>query len=431
MFVALQSFALTITNEVDATFDSASYDTAPYKWWGNYFATYFYDMYPMYTNHIYSVSRSGADWESQFEYQQEKYCLPLWASFGHVAGYDFMLANDNSSYVSNNVIQWGTNLFGAPPLFWNGHSVTNEGALASAIHITHYPLGGIPQDSADGGWTAIDRNAAAMALAVQYHTPVVDMWHLLWTNGLSEDITNNRLFGFYPGGHPYAAGHLCMALKALIALGAETNVGSLSLNWATGAANTDHCEASAISINGNTLTCTVHFDRMPLAWDVPDGTITNDARNAFVIMPELGNSFRWMIEVTNLPAGTYNISVDGELTDTATAAELASGRNWFTNYNGPLWAQRTSVLAWKRHQEGVDPVTLLYHSAGDPGVLNLADMVNYQSNASQQYDTLGKRGDIYVASMINLVFALRQYDVEINRAAQQTNHTLTITQIGP
>jgi hypothetical protein len=424
--------ALTVTNEVNGTFDSSSYDTAPFKWWGNYFATYFYDMYPQFTNHIYSVSRSGASWENQLESQQEKYCLPLWASFGKLPAYDWMLANDNGGYFSNDVYQWGTNLFNAPPRFWNGSMITNEGETASVLSIAHYSLGGIPNDSADGDEGAVTRNAGAMALAATYHTPAVDMWHLLWTNGLSRDITNSRLFGFYSGGHPYAAGHLCMALRALVALGAETNVGSLTLDWSAARASTNHCIASNISLSGNVLTCIVHFDRMPSAWDVPDGTITNDARNAFVIMPDLGNSFCWMIQVTNLPAGTYSISVDGVPTDIATAAQLAAGRNWFTNYNGPLWAQRASVLKWKRYQEGVDPVTLLPHSAGDQGILGVGDNVNYQSFASGEYDTLGKRGDIYLASIIAQVFQLRQYDDAINAAAQQTNHTFTITQLnGP
>ncbi len=423
--------ALTVTNEVDGTFDSSSYDTPPFKWWGNYFATYFYDMYPQFTNHIYSVSRSGASWENQLESQQEKYCFPLWASFGKVPSCDWMLANDNDDYVSNDVVYWGTNLFNAPPLFWNDVAITNEGDIASALGVTHYSLGGIPNDSFDGDEGAVSRNAGAMALAVKYHTPVVDMWHLLWTNGLSEDITNNRLFGFYAGGHPYAAGQLCMALSALTALGADTNVGSLTLNWTTAKAATNHCVASGISINGSALTCTVHFDRMPLAWDVPDGTITNDARNAFVINPKLGNSFRWMIAVTNLPAGTYNVSVDGVLTDTATAAQLAAGRNWFTNYNGPLWAQRVSVLKWKRYQEGVDPVTLEPHNAGDQGALGVGDNWNYQSWASGQYDTLGKRGDDYLASIFVQVVQLRQYDDRIHVEAQQTNHVLMVTLVGP
>src|SRR6185437_14253658 len=154
-------------------------------------------------------------------------------------------------------------------------------------------------------------------------------------------------------------------------------------------------------------------------------------RNAFVLMPELGNSFQWTIAVANLPAGTYNVSVDGVLTDTATAAQLAAGRNWFTNYNGPLWAQRTAVLKRKRNQEGMDPVTLIPHSAGDLGVLGVVDNVNYQSLASEQWDTFGKRGDNYLASMVGWVFQMRQYDDAINAAAQQTSHVLTVTLTGP
>lgn len=416
------------TSEVDGTFDSSSYDSAPYVFWGDYIASHFYNLYPQFTNHIYSVSRSGASWENQFESQQEKWCLPLWASFGTANTHDWMLANDNGSYVSNDVVQWGTNLFNAPPLFWNGTAVTNEGGIASTLSVTHYSLGGIPSDTPDGDSGAIDRNAGAMALAQLYGTPVVDMWHLLWTNGLSSDIVGPRLFGFFPGGHPYAAGHLCMAIKCLLALGVETNVGSLTLNWSRKSATTNHCVVNAISVATNTLTCTVHFDRMPMAWDVPDGTITNDARNAFVVMPELGNAFQWLIHVINAPPGNYAINVDGVPTDIATADELADGRNWFTNYNGPLWAQRASVLAWKRIQAGCDPVTLDFsHDAGSWGSLGVADLVNYQSWASEEYDTLGLRGDSYINSMTNWVAQLRQYDAAINQAAQQTNHVLTIS----
>ena len=138
------------TSEVDGTFESCSYDTSPYKFWGDYFASHFYDMYPQFTNHIYSVSRSGASWENQFESQQEKYCLPLWASFETANTYDWMLANDNGGYLSNDVMEWGTNLFNAPALFWNGTAVTNEGGIASTLSVTHYSLGGIPSDTPDG-----------------------------------------------------------------------------------------------------------------------------------------------------------------------------------------------------------------------------------------------------------------------------------------
>ena len=434
LFLTLSLFrcpALTVTNEVDGTFDSSSYDTTPSKWWGNYFATYFYDMYPQFTNHIYSVSRSGASWENQLESQQEKYCLPLWASFGKIPSYDWMLANDNSDYRSNDVVQWGTNLFNAPPLFWNGGAITNEGDIAAALEVTHYSLGGIPNDSADGDEGAVSRNAGAMTLAVKYHTPVVDMWHLLMTNGVAEDLTNSRLFGFYRG--------TSLSCRALVH----------GVVCAGGARGGYECWFAEVELDngegGYESLCGERYQRQrqhidvhgafrpdaALAWDVPDGTITNDARDAFLISPKLGNAFRWMIAVTNLPAGTYDVSVDGVLTDTATAAQLAAGRNWFTNYNGPLWAQRASVLKWKRYQEGVDPVTMEPHSAGDQGVLGLGDNWNFQSWASGQYDTFGKRGDVYLESIIGQVAQLRQYDNRINAEAQQTNHVLTVTLIGP
>lgn len=434
----------TPTNEIDGTFDSASYDTPPYKLWGDYFASHFYDMYPQFTNHIYSVSRSGASWENQFKSQQEKWCLPLWASCSPVKINDWMLANDNGAFTSNDVVQWGTNLFNAPPLFWNGTAVTNEGGIASTLSVTHYSLGGIPSDSPSGDGRAVSRNDGAMALAQLYGTPVVDMWHLLWTNGLSSDVVGPRLFGFYPGSHPFPAGNLCMALQGLVALGVETNVGSLTLNWFGASASTNHCVVSGITVAASTLACVVHFDRMPMAWDVPmtmrwdvpvpNSTITNDARNAFVIMPELGNAFQWTIRVTNAPPGTYAMNMDGVLTDTATDTELAAGRNWFTNYNGSLWAQRASVLAWKRIQAGCDPITLFpQHGAGSPGVLGTFDLLNYQSFAAHNYDILGLRGDAYINSMTNQVAHLRLYDLAINEAAQQTNHALSITliTIGP
>lgn len=341
---------------------------------------------------------------------------------------DWIMANNNGGYTTTNpLIQWGTNLFNAPPIFWDGVSPTNGGTHANSQHVTHYFLGDIPNDSADGDSGAVNRTLATLQLASKYGTPPVDTWSMTWTNGVQTDRVGARIFGYDALGHPYAAGSLCMALKDLIALGVETNIGSVMIDGNTSIATTNHVAVTNIIKNGNTLTFAMRFDRMPPGWDVPDGTITNDARGAFVLMPELGNSFQWTIQVTNLPAGTYNITVDGVLTDIATASQLAVGRNWFTNYNGPLWAQRALVLKWKRYQNGVDPVTLLEHSAGSNGFLGVGDNVNFQSNAQQQYDDFGKRGDTYIAAMATFVSQKNQYDDAINHAAQQTTHLIVVS----
>lgn len=168
-----------------------------------------------------------------------------------------------------------------------------------------------------------------------------------------------------------------------------------------------------------------------MAWDVPDGHITNDARGAFVAMPQLGNAMNWNLQVTNLPTGTYSVFVDSSNIITLPSAQLASGYNLFTNYNGPWWAQRKAVLAAKRDQEGTDHVTLIDHNAGSGGTLGVGDLVNYQSDSAQEYDTDGLRGSAYVAAMATDISHMRQYDTNIFLTAQQTNHTLVIAEVLP
>jgi hypothetical protein len=208
--------------------------------------------------------------------------------------------------------------------------------------------------------------------------------------------------------------------------GVDTNVGSFTLDFQNAlVAATNHCVVSGVSLSGNALSFTVHFSRMPMAWDVPDGTITNDARNAILVMPELGSAFQWTVQITNLPTGNYSAYVDGAFVDQGTAAQWALGRNWFTNYNGPLWKQRVAVLNAKRDQDGADHVSLLDHSAGSGGTIpGVGDLVNYESHG-------GVAGEVYPAAytgtnfinyMAPSVSDLRQYDFKIWQAAQQTNH---------
>lgn len=437
ILLLLTHCAFAFTNEVDGTFDSASYDTGNYVLWGNYFATAFYNENPQFTNHILSWSRSGSSIGGDYQEQEFKWCGPWWNA-SPVPVFNWVLAaNDNGGFVSNDIVTWWTEITSGPPNFWNRTASTNEGIPFPTV--THFPFGGIIADVTDGDSGQLIRNNAATNLAAQAAVPVVDMWHRLSPVWIP-DRNGARKWGFYDGGHPYPAGHLAMAITTLQALsvntnyGVDTNVGAFILDATTLSAATNHCVISGSSRSGNTITLTVHFDRMPPSWDVPDGTITNDARDAFVVMPELGNAFRWMVAVTNLPSGQYNILVDGILTDLATDAQLAAGRNWFTNYNGPLWAQRVAVLNAKRDQEGSDHVTLLPHSAGEGGTIpGVGDLVNYQSHAGVHDEVypLTYTGTNFINYMKPSVSDVRQYDVKIWQAAQQTNHTLAFVLIQP
>ena len=424
------SAAFVPTNEVDGTINGTSYDLGTTEFYGDYFSTYWYCMYPQYTNHIYSWSRSGTGWNGDYQQQEEKWCLPLWSSFS-VPGYDWILASDNEGLVSNNTYTAGLLIASGPPLFYNGTGQTNEGVLTKGI--THIPMGRVPHDSAAGDSGAIFGNDGSMALANTLGVPVIDLWHRLWTNGWSSDVVGARYLGFSAGSHPLAPGGLAVAMQQLLGLNVETNVGSLTFDWANASASADHSTASAITVSGNTLTATVHFDRMPMAWDSPDGSITNNATTAFMAMPSIGNALNWIVQVTNLPSGNYEIDVDGHFADSCTSVELAAGRNWATNCvpTNPLWLQRASVLRAKRYQQGIDPVTLTLVSPPNhnPYIPNTSDLVWYESYAGGQYDDAGKRGSNLVAAVDFVVTQLKQYDVKIWQAAQQTNHIFTITRV--
>lgn len=417
------------TNEVDGTIDGASYDISTTGFYGDYFCTYFYCVYPQWTNGINSWSRSGSSFTGDYESQEEKWAMPFWASF-RTPGYDWFLANDNGGYDSNGTYQAGLLLAGWPPNSWNGTASTNEGVTTSGL--THIPVGRVPHDSPDGDSGAIAGNAASMALAQTLGVPVIDLWDRLWTNGWSSDVTGARLLGFSAGSHPFAAGGLAIATHQLLGLNVETNIGSLCFDWAGARAFTNHWVVISMSVSGNTLTATAHADRMPMAWDAN----TNfDARGAFVAMPSIGNAFNWIVQVTNLPSGNYDAYVDGQFVDSGTAAQWAAGRNWATNCAGPFWLQRSNVLAWKRWQQGVDPLTLVLVTLPNhvTHIPNAADNVIYQSHTGQNYDTFGLRGTAYLNTFTNGIrisddiAQLRQYDQQIWQAAQQTNHTIVFS----
>lgn len=434
MSAQAQTFRLILTNApLTATFDESSYDTFPLVMSGRYFRSYFDGMYPANTNHILSVSSSGQNWGGQWQALQEKRYLPLWASVTNLI-WDFKLANDNSGLSSNQVYQYGTNLDNAPGLFWNGTAVTNEGGKAALLHVSHLTLGAIPAQAVDGNSGQIPRQDACTNLNILELTPIVNTWSFTWNVGPPNGWTNGIL-GYEPApfssGHPLPPGHLEMAFSYWIQLGADTNVGAMTVDYSTQRiVSTNRCVLGTPSFSGSVLSWLVHYDRMPPGWDVPDDIVTNDCRPLFGVYPALGNAFLWTVAVTNLPPGNWNSFVDGTPVDTATAAQWAAGRNWFTNYNGPLWKQRRAVQFSIDDLYGVDHTSLVAtHNAGSVGVLGAPDLINYNSLSDNSYDTMGLRGDAYITAMATAITGLQVYDTAIHAAAVQINHTFSISQV--
>jgi hypothetical protein len=422
--------ASIITNDnTTLVFFGDSYDTSPFHYFGDYLASWVALGHPQFTNHYSSASRGGGSLEEANEDRLERLGLAHWESGQKSIG--LIMADDNGGYTSNQVQMNLTNTLLSPTNFFNGFAYTNEGGWCSTQSITWVGIGAIPHDSSDGDSGEVARNDAVTNLFMSLGRPFVDMWNPLWTGGWSNDNNGAQLLGFDSGGHPFASGSLTMGITIAQKLAdVDTNVSLAAIDFSTGKiVFTNHCVISSISKNGNGITFTRHDDRLPLAFDVPDGTITNDCRNAFIAMPQLSNAFWFTIAVTNLPVGNYVVNIDGAPVTTLSSSALAAGWNMFTDWssNSPYWKQRVAVLALVRLKNGTDPVTLIDHSAGMNGP-NGPDLVNYYSTSQAFWDD-GFRGDALVSQLQSISASLAGIDTLIHNAAQPTNHVFTITPI--
>lgn len=422
--------ALNFSNDnVLVNFES-SYDTQPYHYHGDYLAALLHLTYPNQTNRWYTASHSGGSIQDANETRLERLGLAHWAHASQCWG---IVAEDgNGGYSSNTVRIHLTNTLAAPGLFFNGTAYTNEGGAAAGLTIRWIGQGTIPANQSDGQTMYRDGNNAVTNMFAGLGLPYVNEWWPLEFGGWSNDVNNATGFNHWnPDSHPGAPGQLTMGINRAAQLGFPTNVSYLAVDWlAAAVVNTNACAVASVSRSGNVLSFTYKLDRMAMPFDVPDGTITNDCRDAFNLMPPFGNAFTEILQLTNLPVGKYNVTIDGSNVVVLTDAQLESGWNRFTNYAGAEWAQKKEVLGRVRDLNGADRTTLLDHSAGSQGTTGGPDMVNYFSN-SQSFWNSGDRGDALIADLATFETSLDTYNALISAAAVQTNHTMTVSLILP
>lgn len=415
------------TNEVDGVMNSSSYGTFNYILWERYFWSYFADMYPQWTNQIYDVGEGGNNWQADWQSNWGKRTIPYLLTLTNSGNFSFwILPNDNGGYFSNDIIEWGTNFMSAPPFFYNGTAVTNEG-IFHGLNYNHYFTGTIPSDTS-GGLNShnISIESGSLVLNSLSSTLQFDLLYELNNNGWSNDITGARLLGFYTGGHPYPAGHLAMTLFTLLNQNCETNISSVTFNWQAATASTNHCSVSGVSLTSNVLSGTIHFDRMGPGWDWAHDSYTNDAPPLFTVMPFMANSFNQIIQATNLPVGNYSLVMDGALIFNSTSVQLASGVNIFTNKNGWLGAQQQAVLDAIADVYGADHVGLSpTHDAGSVGAHGNWDDINLRSEEDGAYEA-GFRGTNILVQVKPFALSMGTNSVFVHAAAQQTNHTFSL-----
>lgn len=428
---------VSFTNTVVMTTDASSYDTPVYVLYMTYLNGMITCMNNGRTNYIYSISRGGASWQNQFESQQYPYALPIWC-FGYysngVVSYDIMMPNDNGAYLSNNIIQWGTNLFNAPTNMWDGHSITNTGF---SFPVKHVSTGANINQTADGDNGALSRNNGSIALDTMYGAPVMDLWHDNYTNGINHDLATVCPVGgtnfFNAAGHPAPKTALGMGIATYRQLFSDTNVGSMVINYGGATVSSSNkMAATGLTVTENTLSMTWKPDRWAPPWDIAPSISNEVAQLIFADCPTYASVFQWTISITNLPAGTWALALNGTNIFVGTESQYTNlnlATNVFAGTQDPLWLKRFAVLASIRTMYGADATNGVPTHNGGNNPDGQPDLNTYQSNASAQFNTQHKVGATYVNAMGTWMVALANRSYSNYLAAQTIPFSLTLSNV--
>jgi hypothetical protein len=408
----------------------------------HYIHSYFALNYPQYTIPFYDVGRSGGTMDDRLTNILEKVGLPCWGfqsnNFQHI-GISF--STDNADLSSNLMYLAQSNMCLAPGLMSDGaFPLTTQTGWAATHPVQWIVAGSDPEVSVSGGdvhepISQRDRDAGCTNAGINFGAAGVTLYYPLeqgWTNDAGQ--TGGNTVGIFAGtskaGHIEAPGQLNMAIAFLQQITTDTNISTCTIDWNTTVVATNHCVLSGASQAANILTFNRLDDRLPMAWDISSTDPTNNATPAFTLVPSQADAFRFTLQITNLPPGSYRVRIDGvTVADNLPSAALANGWNMFTNTVGPYWNQRYEVLGRIRDFAYVDRQTRVPGSAGDDtGEVSMGSQAN-----AHWLD--GVRGDALIAIMNDKVAHLQTNTTfsiaSIHAAAQPTNHTFTITLAAP
>jgi hypothetical protein len=428
------SSPIAITSDTMVTTWSDSYSRGPYGQRQNFFiGSYFINYYPQYFISYRDHSRSGDSNYGMLTERQPEYGIPdAGSSYSKTNGLNLFYVSENGGYSSNSIygmfkeiLQYPTNAYNRFGVLTHDWSQLNPARVYSSIVI-----GDIPYYTVDGTPFSRDYSYGGRSAAIEDGVLFVDTWANLVnvvTNGAGGYPANSNLWFNAPAyDHPGNELQLCWALTTLRSFGVDSNTYTAVINFnAATVSSTNHCAVTGLSSTGNGITFTFHADRMAPGFYVPDNVVTNDCRGAFSLMPELGNQFREILQVTNIPPGNYALNIDGSNIVTLSSDQLAAGYNGFTNYSGPFWAQKEEVLGLM-----CDMADVLRSDASTwahPGDNRL--MVFYESMARSRWPTNNFGVDGYIAQMSDCEAVLQAEDILIHTAAQQTNHVFTLTPV--
>lgn len=137
--------------------------------------------------------------------------------------------------------------------------------------------------------------------------------------------------------HPGPVGQYMMAAEILKGIGVDGLVSAATLKADGSVVAQEACKITESSAKDGVLTFTRLDDRTP--WP-----LIAAAHDAAKLMPAICDMTRYMLTVTGLPEGKYEIAMDGKPVATVTAAELAAGCNLCAAPGGEIVTRATAII---------------------------------------------------------------------------------------
>jgi lysophospholipase L1-like esterase len=163
----------------------------------------------------------------------------------------------------------------------------------------------------------------------QYHA-LLDLWGKNKQSPQAINLTGDAV-------HPGPVGQYTMAGVILAQLQVDRDVSSATLSADGKVASTNRCKISDVSADGGKLV----FTRID---EVGSWPVDPKSKAAADLLPEIHQLSRWMLTVSDLPAGNYKVTIDGKPAATLTEKELASGWNMATVYEGAIAERSTRII---------------------------------------------------------------------------------------
>ncbi len=155
---------------------------------------------------------------------------------------------------------------------------------------------------------------------------------------LHERATNPKVvIGGGDAVHPGPIGHTVMAWAILKGLGASALVSRAGIDAAAkNVSVTEACRIDHLKIADGAVSFDRSDDALPMPIDPP-------AEPALKLAPILDDLDRYELRITGLPAGAYELTIDGEKVGKTTAEKLEQGWN-LANEAGPIMKQARELL---------------------------------------------------------------------------------------